>query len=91
VLTGGSLSRRQPLYWEFDDFYGFRFALRDGDLKLLADASLRRVRLYDLHHDRFEVDDRAAFDKARVEALLATLRRIHASVESDPLRPRAVR
>jgi arylsulfatase A-like enzyme len=87
VLRGGGLTRRQPLYWEFADDQGFRFALRDGDFKLLADAALARVRLYDLRRDRFEVDDRAAREKARVEELLAIVRRIHASVESDPLRP----
>jgi arylsulfatase A-like enzyme len=88
VLRGGPLTRRQPVYWEFSDDQGFRYALRDGDLKLLADASLTRVRLYDLRRDRFEVEDVAPRQPARVEALLAELRRIHASVEADPLRPR---
>jgi len=87
LLRGEAWTRRQPLYWEFSDFYGFRFALRDGNLKLLADSSLSRLRLYNLRHDRFEVDDRAAPDQAHVEALLDVLRRIHASVETDPLRP----
>jgi len=87
VLRGGGHARRQPLYWEFDDDQGFRYALRDGDFKLIADASLSRVRLYDLRRDRFEVDDRASREPERVAALLAKLRAIHASVEADPLRP----
>jgi arylsulfatase A-like enzyme len=87
VLRGGGHARRQPLYWEFDDDQGFRYALRDGDSKLIADASLSRVRLYDLRRDRFEVDDRASREPERVAELLAKLRAIHASVESDPLRP----
>lgn len=87
LLRGGGHVRRQPLYWEFDDDQGFRYALRDGDSKLVADASLSRVRLFDLRRDRFEVDDRAEREPARVAALLARLQAIHASVERDPLRP----
>jgi arylsulfatase A-like enzyme len=88
ALRGGSHARRQPLYWEFDDDQGFRYALRDGDWKLMADASLQRLRLHDLRRDRFEVDDRASREPERVAALLAKLRAIHANVETDPLRPR---
>jgi arylsulfatase A-like enzyme len=91
VLRGGAHVRRQPLYWEFDDDQGFRYALRDGDSKLIADASFARVRLYDLSRDRFEVDDRAAREPERVATLLAKLRAIHASVETDPLRPPSTR
>lgn len=87
VLQGGAHQRRQPLYWEFDDDQGFHYALRDGDWKLIADASLARLRLYDLRRDRFEVDDRASREPERLAGLLAKLRGIHASVEADPLRP----
>ena len=37
--------------------------------------------------DRFELQDRAADEPARVAALLAVLRGIRASVANDPLRP----
>lgn len=88
VLRGGERTRERPLYWEFSDNQGFRYALRDSNLKLLADASLTRVRLYDLRRDRFEVDDRAAGEPGSVERLLAALSRIRESVAADPLRPR---
>jgi arylsulfatase A-like enzyme len=87
LLRGGSFVRRQPLYWEFDDDQGFHFALRDAAWKLLADRGLGKVRLYDLARDRFEMNDVAAANAERVASLLTKLRAIHASVESDPLRP----
>ena len=87
LLRGETSRRQRPLYFEFDDDQGFRFALRDGDFKLLADRSLGNVRLYDLAADRFEVADRSAAEPARVEAMLARVRAVRASVEADPLRP----
>ena len=87
VLRGAPFERARPLYWEFDDIYGFHFALRDGRWKLLADRTLEKVRLYDLNADRFEVVDRAAAEPAVVSRLLAWLKDRHASVVNDPLRP----
>jgi len=87
-LRGESFERARPLYWEFADEHGFRYALRDGRHKLLADRSLDRVRLYDLASDRFELVDRAADQPAVLARLLETLRTIRASVAADPLRPR---
>lgn len=87
LLRGGRFARQRPLYWEFDDDQGFRFALRDGDWKLLADRVLTKLRLYDLAHDRFEVADLAAQQPERVSGMLAKLRTIRTSVENDPLRP----
>ena len=88
VLTGQPFERRRPLYWEFDDTYGFHFAIRDGRWKLLADRAFGSVRLYDLASDRFEVVDRSAAEPAVVQRLLAQLRERRASVTADPLRPR---
>jgi arylsulfatase len=87
LLRGQRFERQRPLYWEIDDDQGFHFALRDGDWKLIADRALEKVRLYDLATDRFEVSDVAAAEPDHVRALLAKLRAIRASVESDPLRP----
>lgn len=88
IFAGGEISRRQPLYWEFDDDQGFHFALRDGDWKLLADEGLDRIELYDLGSDRFEVIDRADVEPEVLAALLAKLRAIDQDVKNDPLRPR---
>ncbi len=88
LLRGESLSRRRPIYYEFDDDQGFHFALLDGRFKLLADRSLEKVRLYDLVADRFEVADLSKAEASRVESMRATLRATAAKVASDPLRPR---
>jgi arylsulfatase A-like enzyme len=88
VLRGESFARRRPLYWEFEDDQGFHYALRDGDAKLIADRTFQKRRLYDLAHDRFEVEDRAAAQPGLVTALLERLKRLAAEVAADPLRPR---
>ncbi len=88
VLRGQSFKRKSPLYWEFDDDQGFHFALRDEDWKLLADEDLETVRLYNLVHDPFEVQDRSRDRPEVVKRLLSRLKTMHASVEADPLRPR---
>jgi arylsulfatase A-like enzyme len=87
LLMGRPETRAKPLYWEFDDDQGFSYALRDGTWKLLADRPLAKVHLYDLASDRFEVTDLAETKKDAVDALVAKLRTVHASVESDPLKP----
>jgi arylsulfatase A-like enzyme len=88
LLRGAPFARRKPLYWEFEDDQGFHYALRDGHLKLIADRTFAKRRLYDLARDRFEVEDRAAQEPREVERLLARLRAMAADVAADPLRPR---
>jgi arylsulfatase A-like enzyme len=88
VLRGQPFARRRPLYWEFEDDQGFHYALRDGDLKLIADRSLARVRLFDLRQDRFEVEDVAAARPELARRMLETVRARAAEVAADPLRPR---
>jgi arylsulfatase A-like enzyme len=88
ALRGEPFARQRPLYWEFEDDQGFHYALRDGDFKLLADKSMTRVRLYDLRHDRFEVEDLSAARPDVVKSLREALRARAAEVAADPLRPR---
>jgi arylsulfatase A-like enzyme len=88
ALRGEAFARKRPLYWEFEDDQGFHFALRDGEAKLITDRTFAKCRLYDLAHDRFEVEDRAAQEPALLDALLARLKAFAADVAADPLRPR---
>ena len=88
VLEGRPFVRDRPLYWEFDDFNGFHFALRDGNWKLLADKTLEDVRLYDFADNRFEVVDVAPQKPDVVSELLVKLKSIRDSVARDPLSPR---
>ncbi len=85
MLEGRELQRQRPLYWEFPDFNGFRYALRDGNWKLIADESLSRVHLYDLDADRFEVQDFAARRPEVLASMLQRLETIRDSVASDPV------
>jgi arylsulfatase A-like enzyme len=88
LLGARPFERGRPLYWEFDDYYGFHFALRDGRWKLIADRSLAKVRLFDLEADPYEVVDRAPEQPAITGRLLKALRERQADVSNDPLRPR---
>ena len=87
ALLGEPFERTKPIYFEFPGFHGHRYALRDGDWKLLADERLETVRLYNLVRDRFELQDQAAKEPGRVVRMLTTLREIRDSVAADPLRP----
>ncbi len=89
MLRGEAFARRRPLFWEFQDDQGFHYALRDGNLKLLADESLRKLRLYDLESDPFEVNDLAGEKPDVVERLLVSVRAQQQSLRNDPLTPRA--
>lgn len=90
VLRGAPLARARRLYWEFDDFPGFSVAVRDGRWKPMADRAFSRIRPFVLTADRFEVVDRASTERPVLERLLAELRRRHAEVVADLLRPRLV-
>jgi arylsulfatase A-like enzyme len=87
ALEGRPFTRARPLYWEFDDFNGYRVAVRDGRWKLLADPTFSRVSLFDLAADRFEVVDRAKDEPDVVQRLLGVARERQADVAHDPLRP----
>ena len=88
ALRGEPFARRRPLYWEFEDDQGFHYALRDGPFKLMADKSMTKMRLHDLGHDRFEVEDLSPARPEVVKRLLEMLRARAAEVAADPLRPR---
>jgi arylsulfatase A-like enzyme len=88
ALTGPGFSRARPLYWEFGDVNGYRYALRDGRWKLMADDGLSRLRLHDLAADRFEVVDRRADEPDVAERMLRMLQQRRGEVARDPLRPR---
>ncbi len=86
LLYGGTFQRRRPLYWEFPDFNGFRYALRKGDWKLMADETLTEVRLYNLAVDRFEVQDFAGRRPDLLESMLVELKAVRDEVARDPVK-----
>jgi arylsulfatase A-like enzyme len=66
VLTGKSLKRAQPIFWEHE---GNR-AVRDGQWKLVAKEN-QAWELYDIAADRTEMDNLAAKQPGRVKELAA--------------------
>lgn len=66
ALSGKSLNRKEPIYWEHE---GNR-AVRDGRWKLVAKAN-QPWELYDIQTDRSEQTNIAAKDPARVKVLTA--------------------
>jgi arylsulfatase A-like enzyme len=89
LLQGKPFQRARPLFWEFDDFNGFAYAIRDGRWKLIANRGFTRVQLFDLQADPWEVVDRSGDAKAEAARLIAMVKQRHADIAADPLRPRA--
>jgi arylsulfatase A len=85
LLTGEPIQRSKPLYWQYDRAIGGpnRVALRDGDWKLLADATLSKFELYDLKTDRSETRNLAASEPAKLDELAAKMRRLHAEIKAE--------
>lgn len=85
LFAGQPLVRPQPLYWQYDFSIGkpWTLALRDGPWKLLADATLTHVELYDLTADLGEKQNLAAQHPERVRAMTATLRQLRAEIAAE--------
>ncbi len=63
------LERPQPLYWRLHMAPNAQYAMRVGDWKLLADATLTQYELYDLRTDPTESNDLAKQETARFTAM----------------------
>jgi hypothetical protein len=85
LFAGQPLVRPHPLYWQYDFSIGkpWTLALRDGPWKLLADATLTHVELYDLTADLGEKQNLAAQHPERVRAMTATLRQLRAEITAE--------
>lgn len=85
LFAGQPITRPHPLYWQYDFSIGtpWTLALRDGPWKLLADATLTHVELYNLTADLGEKQNLAAELPERVRAMTSTLRQLHAEIAAD--------
>lgn len=90
LLRGGTVSRKEPLYWQYDVARSSPvLAMRDGDWKVLAGADFKTPELYNLATDPREQHDLAAEQPARLEEIVGKLRARYESVKRDtPAPPR---
>ena len=85
LFAGQPLARPHPLYWQYDFSIGkpWTLALRDGPWKLLADATLAQVELYNLVADLGETQNLATKHPERVRAMTATLRKLCIEIAAE--------
>ncbi len=84
ALTGETLSRAQPLYWQYDRALEEpKFAIRVGAWKLLADAKLEKFELYHLAEDPGETRDLSSMEPDRVSELSRLLTEKYSDVQRD--------
>jgi arylsulfatase A len=84
ALTGEPLARKTPLYWQYDVALSApKIAIRQGDWKLLADASLTKFELYNLRSDLKEEHDLSSQEPDRVKAMGETMRRLHEEIKKE--------
>jgi arylsulfatase A len=83
ALDGKPITRRVPLYWQFDRALGpWRIALRRGPWKILADARREKFALHNLVEDPGETTDLSERQPERLKELAAALRKMHAEVNA---------
>jgi arylsulfatase A len=81
LLGGKPVGRAVPLYWQYDRALGdYRYAVRHGDHKLLADAKMEKLALYDLARDPGEKNDLAKESPDVVKKLLAMMKERKAAI-----------
>jgi len=84
ALQGEPIARQTPLYWQYDSALSTpKIALRDGDWKLLADATLAKFELYNLRSDLKEEHDLSSQEPRRVKTMGETLRRMHEEIKKE--------
>lgn len=89
VLRGEKFVRERPLYWQYDkainsetDAILPKFALRDGDYKLLVSGDFKNVELYNLRHDPGEATDIARRELPRVKTMVEQVKLIYRQLEA---------
>ncbi len=88
LFFGKAIERTQPLYWQYDRAISppWQVAIRDGSWKLLANATLDKFALYNLDDDIAEQKDRSGEQPERLQQMIATMKKIHASVAEDGIK-----
>lgn len=77
------IDRKIPMYWRYHGAGKLQIAIRDGDWNLLATPDLKTFELYDLKKDPTQTRDLVETEKARFDAMRATLVRLNAEIEAE--------
>jgi arylsulfatase A len=88
LFDGKPVVRKVPLFWQYDNAISrpWVISLREGPWKLLANATLDEVALFDLAHDVGEANDLSASQSDRLGAMLEAMKKRHAQVAEDGAR-----
>jgi arylsulfatase A len=81
--TGRSVGRPQPLYWRLHMAPNAQYAMRIGDWKLLADATLTQYELYNLRSDPTESNNLVQAEPARFAELKEQFLAHNTAVEAE--------
>jgi arylsulfatase A len=87
LLVSNSWERKKAIYWQYDNAISAnekratpKFALRDGDYKMLTDAEFKTVELYNIRTDPGETTDISAKEVKRVRPMLERARLIRQQI-----------
>jgi arylsulfatase A len=87
LLVGNSWQREKPIYWQYDNAISAntekatpKYAMRDGDYKLLTDAEFKTVEFYNLRLDPGETTDISAKEFKRIRPMIERARLIHQQI-----------
>jgi len=85
IFRNRKLKRAVPLYWRYDHAISkpFTVAMRQGDWKIVADASLTRFELYNLKEDPAEKNDLSQAQPRRLARMKDALKTLHAQIDAE--------
>jgi arylsulfatase A len=88
IFAGKPVKRPHPLYWQYDYAISrpWVVSVRDGPWKLLANAELDHLELYNLVEDVAEKKDRADQQAERVKQMAAIMKRLHDEIQTEGAR-----
>ena len=92
IFSGQAFKRTKPLFWGFETRAvenpgGYDYAVRVGDWKVITDYDLKKVLLYNLKEDPYEVKELSKKYPEKVAELMALVKAKKTSIANDPLRP----
>ncbi len=95
LLTKKPFVRDKPLFWAFelrpaDDPEGYFYAARNGYWKIITDFDVKKIKLFNLKKDRFEVHEVSKANPQMTGKLKAYIVQMKQSIENDPLGPKDV-